>query len=155
MHLKVSECTLYSMVNVISCTSVLYKDIYTHTCINTYACVYNPSLVSNSALLTSSLLLLLLLLNHFSHVWLFVTQWTVAHQAPLSMGFSRQEYWSGLPCRPPGDFPNPRMQPRSPASQADSLPLRHQGGPPTSPSSPQYLKKHCWYFILYFLSLVT
>ena len=46
-------------------------------------------------------------LSHFSHVWLFVTLWTVAHQATLSMGFSRQEYWRGLPCPPPGDLPEP------------------------------------------------
>ena len=45
----------------------------------------------------------------------------VAHQAPLSMGFSKQEHWSGLPCPPPGDLPNPGMEPRSPALQADSL----------------------------------
>ena len=44
---------------------------------------------------------MLLLLSHFSRVQLFATPWTVAHQAPLSMGFSRQEYWSGLPCPPP------------------------------------------------------
>ena len=43
---------------------------------------------------------------HFSHVQLFVTLWTIAHQAPLSMRFSRQEYWSGLPCPPQGDLPN-------------------------------------------------
>jgi len=43
-------------------------------------------------------------LSHFNHVQLFETLWTVALQAPLSMGFSRQEYWSGLPCPPPGDF---------------------------------------------------
>ena len=47
------------------------------------------------------------MLSCFNHVWLFATLWTVAHQAPLSMGFSRQEYWSGLPCPPPGDLPNP------------------------------------------------
>ena len=47
--------------------------------------------------------------------------WTVAHQAPLSMGFSRQEYWSGLPCSSPGDLPNPGIEPGSPALQADSL----------------------------------
>ena len=46
------------------------------------------------------------MLSHFSHVQLFMTLWTVAHQAPLSMGFSRQEYWNGLPCPPPGDLPN-------------------------------------------------
>ena len=48
-----------------------------------------------------------------SHVWLFVTPWTVALQAPLSMGFSRQEYWSGLPRSPPGDLPNPGIKPAS------------------------------------------
>ena len=53
-----------------------------------------------------------------SCVHLFVTPWTVAHQAPLSMGFSRQEYWSGLPFLPPGDLPNPGMEPESSASPA-------------------------------------
>ena len=47
------------------------------------------------------------MLSHFSHVWLFETHWTAAHQAPLSMWFSRQEYWNGLSCPPPGDLPNP------------------------------------------------
>ena len=47
-------------------------------------------------------------LSRFSHVWLFATLWTVAHQAPLSKGLSRQEYWSGLPCPPLEDLPNPR-----------------------------------------------
>ena len=47
------------------------------------------------------------MLSRFSRVQLFATLWTVASQAPLSMGFSRQEYWSGLPCSPPGDLPNP------------------------------------------------
>ena len=46
-----------------------------------------------------------------SHVRLFATPWTVARQAPLSMGFSRQEYWSGLPCPPPGDLPYPGIEP--------------------------------------------
>ena len=55
--------------------------------------------------------------------------WTVARQAPLSMGFSRQEYWSGLPFPSPGDLPNPGIEPISPALQADSLPLSHQGSP--------------------------
>ena len=48
--------------------------------------------------------------------------WTVAHQAPLSMGFSRQEHWSGLQFPSPGDLPDPGIEPRSPALQADSLP---------------------------------
>ena len=53
------------------------------------------------------------LLSHLSCVLLFVTPWTVAHQAPLSMGFSRQEYWSGLPCPPPEDPPDPGIKPTS------------------------------------------
>ena len=57
-----------------------------------------------------------------SHVWLFVMPWTVAHQAPLSMGFSRPEYWSGLPCPSPRDLPNPGVEPRSPTLQAGPLP---------------------------------
>ena len=58
----------------------------------------------------------------FSHVQLFTTPWTIAHQASLSMGFSRQEYWSGLPFPSPGDLPDPGIEPRSPALQADSVP---------------------------------
>ena len=63
--------------------------------------------------------------------------WTVAHQAPPSMGFSRQEYWSGLPFPSPGDLPNPGVEPRSPALQADAL---------TSelPGKPRYIL--LWYF---------
>ena len=53
------------------------------------------------------------MLSRFSHIQLFAILWTVAHQAPLSMGFSRQEYWSGLPCSPPGDLPNPGTEPTS------------------------------------------
>ena len=49
-------------------------------------------------------------LSRFSRVWLFVTLWTVAWEAPLSMGFSRQEYWSGLPFPPPGDLPGPGIE---------------------------------------------
>ena len=52
-------------------------------------------------------------LSHFSRVRLFATLWTAAHQAPLSMGLSRQEYWSGLPCPLPGDLPNPGIEPMS------------------------------------------
>ena len=52
-------------------------------------------------------------LSHFSHVQVCATLWTLAHQSPLSMGFSRQEYWSGLPFSSPGDLPNTRIEPRS------------------------------------------
>ena len=71
-----------------------------------------------------------IMLSCSSHVQLFVTPRTVARQAPLSMGFSRQEYWSGLPCPPPGDLPHPGIEPKSalsPTLQADSLPLSCQG----------------------------
>ena len=62
-----------------------------------------------------------------NHVQLFVTPWTVACQAPLSMGFSRQEYWSELPFPSPGDLPGPGIELGSPALQADSLPTELQG----------------------------
>ena len=58
------------------------------------------------------------LLSRFNHVRLFATPWTVACQAPLSMGFSRQEHWSGLPCPPPGNLPNPGIEPSSLMSPA-------------------------------------
>ena len=58
-----------------------------------------------------------------------MTPWTIARQPSLSRGFSRQEYWSGLPFPSPGDLPDPRIEPVSSALQADSLPLNHQGSP--------------------------
>ena len=64
-----------------------------------------------------------------NRVSLLVTPWTVARQAPLSMEFSGQGYWSGLPCLPPGDLLDPEIRPGSPALQADSLPSGHQGSP--------------------------
>ena len=64
-----------------------------------------------------------------SHVPLFVTPWTVAYQAPPSMGFPRQEYWSGLPFPSPGDLPDPGMEPGSPTLWADTLPSEPPGKP--------------------------
>ena len=58
-----------------------------------------------------------------SRVWLFATPWTVAHQVPLSMGFSRQKYWNRLLFPPPGNLPDPGIKPTSPVSPAISLPL--------------------------------
>ena len=66
----------------------------------------------------------------FIHHWLFATPWTVAHQAPQSMEFSRQEYWSGLPFPSPEDIPDPRIEPAStlpPALAGGFLPLSHLG----------------------------
>ena len=69
------------------------------------------------------------MLSHFSNVRLCETLWTVAHQVPLSMGFSRQEYWSGLLYPPPGDLPNSQIASTSPALQVDSLPTEPPGKP--------------------------
>ena len=76
------------------------------------------------------------MLSCFSHVQLFATLWTVAFQASLSMGFSRQEFWSGLPCPSPGDLPNLEIEPRSPALQADAL---------TSEPQRKPWHFHCWW----------
>ena len=64
-----------------------------------------------------------------SHVQLFATPWSVACQSLLSMEFSRPEYWSGLPCPPPGDLPNPGIELRSPTLQAHPLPSEAPGKP--------------------------
>ena len=64
------------------------------------------------------ILILACMVNHFSPVQVFETLWTIVHQAPLSKGFSRQEYWSGLSCPPPGNLPKPGIKPRSLTSPA-------------------------------------
>ena len=72
------------------------------------------------------------MVNHFSRVQLFAAPWTIAHQAPLSMGFSRQEYWSGLLCPPPGDLPSREIEPHLFClrhQQMCSLPLAPPGKP--------------------------
>ena len=82
------------------------------------------------------------MLGHFSHVQLFGTLWNIVLQAPMSIGFSRQEYWSGFPCPSPGNLPNPGIKPRSPALQADALPSE----PPGKPLKPrQHIKKQRHY----------
>ena len=64
-----------------------------------------------------------------SHVQLFATPWSAAYQAPPSIGFSRQESWSGLPFPSPGDLPDPGIEPMSPTLQADALPPEPSGKP--------------------------
>ena len=84
-----------------------------------------------------------------SHVQLFATPWTVAYQAPLSMGFSRQEYWTGLPFPSPGDLPDPGIKPHLLhllLSQAGSLPL----APPGKLETQQVCMHVCQMLILYF-----
>ena len=68
-------------------------------------------------------------MKSLSHVQLFVPLWTVAYQAPPSMGFSRQEYWNGLPFPSSGDLPDPGIKPGSPTLQADALPYEPPGKP--------------------------
>ena len=74
-----------------------------------------------------------------SHVQFFVTSWTVAHQAPLSMRFPRQDYWSGLPFPPPGDLPDPGIEPETPASPA----LAGRFFPTEPPGKPHLLSMLC------------
>ena len=86
----------------VSSSHQVAKYIYIYVCVCVWLCECAKSLQSYPTLC-----------NTMDGIWLFVTQWTVAHQAPLSMGFSRQEYCSGLPCPPPGDLPDPGIEPAS------------------------------------------
>ena len=79
--------------------------------------------------LLSEIPLLTVKVKSLSHIQLFATLWTVAYQASLSMGFSKQEYWSGLPFPSPGDLPNPGIEPGPPALEADALTSEQQRGP--------------------------
>ena len=91
----------------------------------------------------------------------FVTPWTVAHQASLSMGFLRQEYWSGLPFPPRGVLPDPEMEPVSPELKVDSLPLCHLGCPSSSRLNTSSSGRHSFthwtrsHKFFYFLSSVA
>ena len=84
------------------------------------------------------------LLSCFSCVQHFGTLWTVAHQAPLSMGFSRQEYWSGLPRPPPGDFPDPGIDPSSLMSSASAGGLFTTSTAWETLLDENTLKRKCW-----------
>jgi len=84
-----------------------------------------------------------------SHVQLFAIPWTVAHPAPLSMGFSRQEYWSWLPFPPPGDLPDPGIKPKSPVSRTLQAYILYHLSHPESPlkenikgEKSEYIKRH-------------
>ena len=90
-----------------------------------------------------------------SRVWLFATPRTVARQTLLSMGSSRQEYWSGLPFPSPGDLPNPGIEPRSPALQADTLTSELPGkGLLKILSFSSEVSTIVWHFIYYSLLLL-
>ena len=90
-------------------------------------------------------LLLKVKVKSLSHGQLFATPWTVAYEAPQSIEFSRQEYWSGLPFPSPGDFPNPGIEPRSPTLQTDALPSE----PPSLLHS-----LYIWIIVFYYMCLL-
>ena len=98
--------------------------VFARVCVSVCACVCVHAHVGAYACTHTFMYMCML-----SRVPLFVIPQTVAHQAPLSMGFPRQKYWSGLPFPPPGHLPDPRIEPTSPALQVNSLPLSHQGSP--------------------------
>ena len=85
--------------------------------------------ITQFAFCISSLPYMIVKVKSLSRVRLFATPWTVAYQAPLSMGFSRQECWSGLPFPSPGDLPDPGIEPGSPTLQANVLPSEPPGKP--------------------------
>ena len=85
------------------------------------------------------------MLSHFSHVQFCVTLWTVARQALPSMGFSRQEYWSGLPCPSPGDLPDPGIKPGLLHCRQILYHLSHQGSPPKYQMTQQF---HYWAYTM-------
>ena len=95
-------------------------------------------------------------LSRLSRTSPYAALWTVAHQSPLSKEFSRQEYWSGLPCHSPGHLPEPGIEPGSLALQADALPSEPPGkAPDPPPRSPpihegrgQILCPNCWWFVV-------
>ena len=95
---------------------LIFTSQYTRTnkCFTTYLCLLSTTKSQ------------FCMLSHFSHVRLCVTLWIVDHQASLSMGFPKQEYWSGLPCPPPGDLPDPRIKPESHVSCIGRRVLYHQ-----------------------------
>ena len=78
-------------------------------------CIFYRQHITKSFLKSILPLSPIIVLSHFCRVQLFAILWTVARQAPLSMGFPSQEYWSGLPFPPPGDLPDPGIEPMSPA----------------------------------------
>ena len=91
-HIKLT----YSLINDFVVHLWSYYSLFNQLCVCVCVCVHTH-------------------VRALSHVQLFVTSWTVAHYAPLSMGFPRQEYWSGLSFPPPEDFPDPGIKPTSPA----------------------------------------
>ena len=122
-HFEVDVSVIY--IIAAGLTLLLGSRKYIHVCIPLY---------------THTHIYLYLLDQLLSHVQLFAVSWTVVCQAPLSMEFSRQQYWSGVTFPSPGDLPNPGIALASPALEADSLPL-------TPPGKPLYLLIYIFLFI--------
>ena len=104
----------------------IHLSAYLSVCLPIYLCIHRP--------IHPFICLSITYLNHLTvcalcHVQLFAVPWTVACQTPLSKEFPRQQYWSGLPFLPSGDLPNSGIEPRSPALQANDLPLSRLGSP--------------------------
>ena len=114
-----TPCNVYSMQHALknSIDLIISFNRRIHMYVYTSICVYKYRRVNVHAYVhaVSNPLSLMLMLSHSVMSDSFVTPWTVAHRAPLSMGFPRQEYWSGLPCPPSGELPNPGVEPTSPA----------------------------------------
>ena len=124
--------TIFSKTAVFTCTCKIYVKIIVHnfgTFLHIFALTWTCLVASSSVpLCTGCVLCVHENINH-CRVRLLATPWTVAHQTPLSMGFPRQEYWSGLPFPSPGDLPDPGIKPRSPELQTDFLPSEPPGKP--------------------------
>ena len=86
--------------------------------------------------------------SRFSHIWPIAALWPVAHQAPLSKEFFRQEYWSGLPCHSAGHLPDPGIEPRSLALQKMLYHWSSREGPPTPLPIYQIPCPNCWWFVV-------
>ena len=97
--------------------------------------------------ITNLLKTVVVVVYSLNRVWFFVTPWTVAHQAPLSMGFSRQEYWSGLPFPSPGDISDPRTEPVSPGLAGRFFTTEPPGKPRLKQCYIHYweTKRQSWY----------
>ena len=119
----------FTWYDVFSKTEILRRNIKGHILIILAIKSYMHRKIHDYYLSTSNKLYIMRELSHVCGVWLFVILWTVARQAPLSMGFSRQEYWSELWGPPPGDIPHPGIKPRFLALEADSSLLSHRGSP--------------------------
>ena len=104
-------------------------NVYIYVCVCVSLCCVPESYTHNVMSTMKVKVTVKVKVKSLSHVRLFATTWTVAHQAPPSMGFSRQEHWSGLPFPSPGDLPNPGIEPRSPELQADALTSESPGKP--------------------------